>query len=65
MKQANTINNEIIRYFSSMEANDFIDRNNMMQDTPRKHVKNNILGYARAMNVLHSNTGQAFIVLGN
>ncbi len=65
MKQASTIHNEIIRYFSSMEANGFIDRNNMVQDTPRQHVKNYILGYARAMKVLRSSKGQAFIVMGN
>ncbi len=65
MKQSGTLNNEIITFFSNITGNDAVDQNKAIQHKPGKHVVNNIMNYARAMTVMHGNSGQAFIVLGN
>ncbi len=65
MKQSGTINNEIIRYFNSLAVDDTAESPKMMHHTPRKHVINNIMNYARSMNVIHSSNGKTFIMINN
>lgn len=65
MKQSGTINNEIIRYFNSLAADDTDEAPKMMHHLPRKHVIKNILNYARSMNVMETSNGKTFIMLNN
>jgi hypothetical protein len=65
MKQSGTINNEIIRYFNSLTVDDTDKDQKLLHHYPRKHVINNILNYARAMNVMQINNGQTFFLLNN
>jgi hypothetical protein len=65
MKQSGTINNEIIRYFNSLAVDDTDEDQKLMHHYPRKHVINNILNYARSMNVMQTNNGQTFFLLNN
>ncbi len=65
MKQSGTINNEIIRFFNSLAVDDTDESPKMMQHLPGKYVIDNIMNYARSMNVLHRNNGQTFIMLNN
>lgn len=65
MKQSGTINNEIIRYFNSLAVDDTNECRKMMHHQPRKQVINNIMNYARSMNVMHASNGNTFIMLNN
>ncbi len=76
MKHIPTINNEIISYLCNIqdrtlsEENSFVS--NLMdgqqldkQSLPGKHVIQNILNYAKAMDVVHITNGEKMILLNN
>ena len=65
MKQAHTINREIIHIFSKMDSSQAADEHAMFQQTPRKHVVNNIMNYARAMCVMQNAKGDSYVLLNN
>jgi hypothetical protein len=65
MKQSGTINNEIIRYFNSLAVDNTDENRSMMHHLPRKHIINNIMNYAKSMNVMHGIDGKTFIMLNN
>ncbi len=76
MKHVHTINNEIISYLcniqdrASSESIDLIrnlveGQKQEYNPLPGKHVINNILNYAKAMDVVKNTKGDKFILLQN
>lgn len=65
MKQAHTINNEMIRYFSSINGEKDHEQSMVSSQLPGRHVIRNIMNYAKALDVMHDRKGQPFMLVSN
>ncbi len=65
MKQAHTINNEMIRYFSSINEEQDREQPMISAQLPGRHIIKNIMNYAKALDVMHDRKGQPFMMLRN
>ncbi len=62
MKQSATIESEMMLYFKSITGS---KSSNDYASLPGKHVINNIMNYARSIQVLKSKDGDSIFLVGN